>query len=596
MNRMAGGRLLSARTGIESLVTATVATVLALLVFGPIWSRLTGPLGNGDMLATYVNADNWNGYAFGVTTHYGFPLGMNLNYSPGIDITENSFARLVDVISGSPFLGINLLLLLSFPLVAVLAYLLLRMVSRGGPVAIALATAFSMIPYHFGRGLGHTYLATLYSGVTGLMLAFLVGLGFLPRILQQGSRGRRLANLGLVTALVLVTAWSGLYYAAFALILGLAAVLWRIVQGDRWRAVLAGAAPVISVGVLAVLGFVPGLLAVVGSPPSAPLSVRMPIESVTFAGNVAMALIPAPISQLPGMWRYNEAVYAAIGAAPQLENTALTNFGTWVSSACLLAFLVGWIVRARTDRPATSSLPFIGYLITVVLLFFIPWGLNYLVAGTITAQVRAWNRLLPILLLLFIAGGMAAIARTRLGRTGPASIGVALAILVVVVVEQVLPFRAAYAQGAADGTAAMTEAREYAEAVNAAVPARCGVLQLPYVVYPEQGPMPPDLNDYEHFIHALVNDDKDFSYGAVKNTEAAIPLADLGNRQSPEQVAHLVDLGFCGIHLDHRGFTDRAWTWLTNDMTAQFGPPVATGKDGLWAFYALPGSDGQGRG
>ncbi len=596
MTGAATERLLSARTAIEALVTAAVSTVLTLLVFGPIWSQLDGPLGNGDMLATYVNADNWNGYAFGLTTHYGFPLGMNLNYSPGIDITDNSFARLVDVVSGSPFLGINLLLFLSFPLVAVLAYLLLRIVSRGGPIAIALAIAFSMIPYHFGRGLGHTYLATLYSGVTGLLLAFLIGLGFLPRILQQGGRGRRVANLALVAVLVVVTAWSGLYYAAFALILGSAAVLWRIAKGDGWRALLAGAAPVASIGILAVLGFVPGLLAVVGSPPSQPLSVRMPIESVTFAGNLAMALIPAPISQLPGMWRYNESVYAAIGAAPQLENTALTNFGTWVTSACLLVFLIGWIVRARTGRPATSPLPFIGYLITVVLLFFIPWGLNYLVAGTLTAQVRAWNRLLPILLLLFVAGAMAAISHTRLGRLGPGSVVVAVAILAVVTVEQVLPFRAAYAQGAADGSAAVTKARAYADAVNAAVPEVCGVLQLPYVVYPEQGLMEPELNDYEHFIHPLVNAGKNFSYGAVKYTEAAAPLADLGNRQSPDQVARLVDMGFCGIHLDHRGFTDKAWTWLTNDMTAQFGPPVATGMDGAWAFYALPGPVGQGEG
>ncbi len=60
---------------------------------------MSGPLGDGDMLATYVNADNWGGFAYAPTTQYGFPLGMNLNYSPNIDITENSFARLVNLVS-----------------------------------------------------------------------------------------------------------------------------------------------------------------------------------------------------------------------------------------------------------------------------------------------------------------------------------------------------------------------------------------------------------------------------------------------------------------------------------------------------------------
>ncbi len=481
MTEPAAPRYLSARTAIEATVTAVIAAALALLVFGPIWSDLDGPLGSGDMYATYVNAVDWNWFAFGATTHFGFPEGMQLNYTPTIDITQNSFARMVGIVSGSPFLGINLLLFLSFPLVAALAYLLLRTVSRGGPLAIALATAFSMLPYHFGRGLGHTYLATLYAGVTGLLLAFVIGLGLLPRILQDGSRRRRAVTWVLLALLILVTAWSGLYYAAFGVLLGSAAVLWRVIQADRWRDVAASAVAVMSLGFLTVLGFVPGVLTVRSAPPTAALFDRMPIESVTFAGNLAMALIPAPISQLPGMYRYNEAVYEAIGAAPQSENTALTNFGTWVTSACLVVFLLGWIIRARTGRPARSPLPFIGYLTVVVLLFFVPWGLNYLFAGTVTAQVRAWNRLLPVLLLLFIVGAMAALSRTRVARPGLVPVGVALAVLAIVIVEQVLPFRAAYAQGAATGSAALADARQYAAAINSAIPESCGVLQLPYV-------------------------------------------------------------------------------------------------------------------
>ena len=589
-----GERLASWRTVIEAAVTSAVTAALALLVFGPIWSRMDGPLGDGDMLATYVNADNWGLFHYSPTTQFGFPIGMDLNYSPNIDITQNSFARLVNLVSGSSFLGINLLLFLSFPLVAVLTYLLLRMVSRGGPVAIALATAFALIPYHFGRGLGHTYLATLYSGVTGMLLVFVIGLGLVPALMRRGDSSLARYVLGWIAlvGLVLVTAWSGLYYAAFTAILGTAAVVWRIAQRDRWLDVLRGALPVVAVGILAVVGFVPGVLTVMSAPPTQPLAERMPIESVTFAGNLAMALIPAPISQLPGMWRYNEAVYAAIGASPvQNESTALTNYGTWITSACLVVFLVGLVVRARTGRPRRSALPLISYLTVVVVLFFVPWGLNYLVAGTLTAQVRAWNRLLPILLLLFVAGAAAALSRTRFGRLSGWSVVAAVVIVLVVAVEQVMPFRTAYAEGAARGSEARAAAEAYQAEVNAALPSDCGVLQLPYVVYPEQGLMAPELNDYEHFLQGLVNEDKDFSYGAVKNTEASAPLEDLGNRQPPGQVRELVAQGFCAIHLDRRGFTDQAWTWVTTDMRLQFGPPIATGGDGIWETYALPSAD-----
>ena len=238
-----------------------------------------------------------------------------------------------------------------------------------------------------------------------------------------------------------MTAWSGLYYAAFALILGAAAVIWRIAQRDRWIDVMLGAVPVAGVGLLALLGFVPGAVTVLSQPPSAPLAERMPIESVTFAGNLAMALIPAPISQLPGMWRYNEAVYAAIGAAPVLENTALTNFGTWITSACLVVFLVGLVVLSRRARLSGSPLPLLSYL-TV------------------------------------------------------------------------------------------------------------------------------------------------FSYGAVKSTEASTTRGS-GQPATPRAGAPVGKTRFCAIHVDRRGFTEKAWQWVTLDMRMPFGPPIATGNDGDWETYVL---------
>lgn len=582
-------RLLSWRTAVEAAITGIVTTALALLVFGPIWSSMDGPLGTGDMYATYVNADSFGGFGYATTTQFGFPLGMNLNYSPNLDLTENAFGRLVDLVSGSPFTGINVLLFVSFPLTAVLAYLMLRLVGGRGPLAIALASAFSLIPFHFGRGLGHTYLATMYSAVTALTIALVIGLGLLPRIARHPRRSRRVLGWTAVAGLVVLTSWSGLYYAAFGLILGAAAVLWRYARRDRWRDLALAVLPVVSIGVLAVVGFLPGLLTTLASPPTQSLAERTPYESVTFAGNLAMALIPAPISQLPGMWRYNEAIYSAFGAAPQLENTALTNFGTWITSACVVVFLGGMAVLARRGRLRRTPVPLLAYLTAVTVLFFVPWGLNYLVAGTVTAQVRAWNRLLPILLLLFIAGAAAVLARTRLGRPSTWSVVAAVVVLTVVTVEQVLPFRAAYAAGASQGTEAVAAARAYSAQLNAAIPEDCGVLQLPYVVYPEQGSIE-ELTDYEHFLQGLVNPDKDYSYGAVKGTDAAEALTGLGNRFSPQVVDALVAQGFCAVHVDRRGFTDTAWTWVTTGLRESFGEPVATGDDGTWLAYALPGT------
>ena len=201
------------RAMLEAAIAAVVAFLLSLIVFGPLLGDLDVGWSGGDMLSTYVNTQAWTGFAYGVTTHFGFPLGMNLNYFPGIDITENTFAMIVNGVTGSTFLGVNLLVLLSFPLVAALAYLVIRMTGLRGPLAIALAVAFAFIPFHWGRALGHTYLSTLYSIVIGVALVLLVATGTFER--------RRSWRMWLVVGVMaLVVAWTGVYYVAFTLILG----------------------------------------------------------------------------------------------------------------------------------------------------------------------------------------------------------------------------------------------------------------------------------------------------------------------------------------------------------------------------------------
>ena len=92
------------------------------------------------------------------------------------------------MLTGQPFLGINVLVMLTFPLVAFLAYFLFRMTGLTGALAITGAVVFSLLPYHFGRALGHTYLATLYSAVTGMAFVLLVGSGRFEQIIRKAPQ------------------------------------------------------------------------------------------------------------------------------------------------------------------------------------------------------------------------------------------------------------------------------------------------------------------------------------------------------------------------------------------------------------------------
>lgn len=571
-------------------MTALLCLAGSLIVFGPLLGSLNGPLGGGDLFSVYVTTTSINPFGLSVTQHFGYPDGMDLRYFPGLDVVPGLVAQIVNALTGSAFLGVNLVLMLSGSATGVVAYLTLRLVRLSGPIAISLATAFALIPFHWDRGLGHVYLATMTSAALAVALALLIGGGWMPGVLSRDpQRGLRIAML--VVAIVVV-AWSGIYFACFALLIGVAAWIWRVSHGDHRRDLLAAGVPIVGVAGLVVLGLLPALVQQRLHPPATPIADRLASESATYAGNILMALLPAPLDGVPGTSGYREWAESLFAAIPANEATGLGNFGTWVTTACLVLYGIGGIVMYRRSRARHQSRPCVTWslvatLIVVTTAFFIPWGANMLVASTVSAQIRAWNRLLPILLLLFVVGAGLVLAQARWTRQPIIAGAIAGAILLSASISSVLPYRDLYAGTARNAAALAEQARDYAAQVNGAIPGRCGILQLPYVPFPEAGLTPPALPDYDHFVTAALNPEKDFSYGAVKQTPAADLASSISTPITPGDVQRLRERGFCGIHLDLRGYEPGPLAETQVMLQALLGDPIANGREGAWLTYSL---------
>jgi hypothetical protein len=167
---------------------------------------------------------------------------------------------------------------------------------------------------------------------------------------------------------------------------------------------------------------------------------------------------------------------------------------------------------------------------------------------------------------------------------------VAIVLLGLTALDSVYPFRAAYAGSVAEGREATQAGRDYAAAVNAAIPEDCGVLQLPYLAYPENGRVE-GMNDYDHFWQSVTNPGKQWSYGAVRNTDAGAWSAQLPQVPTDEQLALLRGASFCAVHVDRRGYTPDAAEDVLADLEERLGAPVATAFDGDWLLFDLRGID-----
>ena len=594
---------------LDAIVAAASATVLALLGIGGGVHRLLLPLDDGDMLPAYAAARLWSmGSPFG-NGSMGAPFGIEQRYYPTADVVQNAVAGLLAWVSGNPFLGLNATLVLSFPATALAGLWVLGIAGLRGPWAVVLTLALTFVPFHWYRT-DHVYLATSYSAVVGVGLALLVGSGQL----EQRLRGpdRRGAWL-MVAGTGLLVAASGVYYACFTVLLVAAAAAWRWVRGARVRDAALAAAPAAAVVVGLVVVLAPAIVYVRSHPPLAPLTERETLESVLYAGSLVLALLPAPAPTVLGSWSPGEltaGLMSDVGSLGVVEGQRLSNFGSLATVLAVAVVLVA-VVRstrraAQTGRRAAGAdvdgdsdgdavragagevtLPLVGFLSLVSLLFFVPWGLNLLFAYLLLPEIRAWNRLLPeMYTLLFVAAAVAGLQWRPLlrPRTGRVLLGLGL---VVVVADSVLPARAHYADAEAAGGRMSGAGYRYAAELNAAVPGRCGVLELPYVRYPETLPKQ-SLENYEPLWPALTNPGKTWSAGAMKDTVASAWQARLGDSLDAEDLGPLAAGGFCAVHVDRRGYTPGDADAVRAELTDLLGDPVATGLDGDWSAYRLP--------
>jgi phosphoglycerol transferase len=580
-------------TAIEAGIAALVSLLLSLLAIGPLLGRLDRAWSTGDMLAQYTTSQTWSWISFSPTQHFGYPAGLDYNYWPNGDLLENAFTHAVGVLSGSPFVGVNLLILLSFPIAAALAAVLLRLVRFGGPLSVAFAVVIAMLPYHWARALMHTYLATTISMMTGLILVLLVASGRLPLLVGGASRGRRAAGWLALAALVLATAWMGVYYAVFSILLGLAAVLWRFLKGDGWRRLLAGLGVFAAIGVLAGATQAVLVLARTQGPVLDAVAERGVVHSYYLAGSLITALLPWPVSLVDG---YNTWVEGWLDGAPPYEPTGVGNFGTVVTTAALLLFLGALAWRARRGVPVSPpdrsgvTPGLIGWLLAATLAFFIPWGLNIAFALAASPSIRAWNRLLPALLTLVVLG--AAVVLRERASSGRAALWGAALVILVTALDVVVPASSTFANTAKQSIAVTDRARAYADDVNAALPDRCAILQLPVREFPEPVIQDGPDHGYGHLWQSLTNADKDFTYGAVKGTSAAAQQYAISDPPTRAQLDGLEAAGICGVHVDLAAYPDVEAASLATLLTSRFGEPIAVDDVDRWSTWRTTVQDG----
>lgn len=579
------------------LIGGTLAAVgaLAAATFSlQLWNaNLNVPFSYGsdalltEMLIKSVISGGWVwtihalGAPFG-TQFYDFPVATdNLNWM---------VMKVLGLGTSNPATVDNLFFLLTFVTDAIAAYVVLRWMRISIAVAAMIAIVYSDSPYHLLRGETHLLLSSYAAVPIGayLMLSIMRGSSLVSRRAGPRRKGVRgavnewLTGRNAFTALLCLMIGSlGIYYAVFTLLLVPAAAVVTGLARRSWRPVADAAVIVVLIGGMCFVNDLPSIIYTREHGKNHLVADRLPQESELYALKFVEMVLPVPNHRIPAL-RHLRHKYDSTTPVPSEDGQQSLGIvgalGLCWLFALALAVVAGvgrnaeWLTRHRHLAFAALTAFLIGTL----------GGISALIGYLITPQVRGWDRISIFIAFFALAAvglGLDAL-RSRMRRAWWIFPALGVVLVVAIYDQSTLGAIPQYAsnQRAYDSDSA------FVARLDRMLPRGAMIYQLPYITFPENGPVNLML-DYDEGRGYVFSSHLRWSYGAVKgrphdwaNAAQALPL--------PTLLDGIAAAGFSGIWIDRYGYTDGGKA-IEQSIRALVGTAPIQSHDGRLLFFDI---------
>lgn len=579
--RRGRSRLLAELIG--AAVSAGLALACATAVLRLWRAHLNIPISaSGDamlslMVVKTMQTTGW----YQTTSALGAPFGQDLAAYP---FSVGDLWHMVTLKALSAFLSpgasVNVFFVLGFPVIAAVAYGCLRLLGVSRPFACALGAVYALLPYHFLRGESHLLLGSYYA----LPIACVLAVSLYSGRLTLRADPRRMPRAGWAAlAGALLLAGTGLYYAAFTIVLLAAAGVLASLAARNWRPLLSGAVLAAVIGTGLVVAALPNLLH--EAPPGSQTAVEGRSYGATeFYGlKITNLLLPLGNHRVPALAHLH--AVTADSPIPGEGSETLGILGVVGLVAVILAVLIP-VLHRRGDL--VRRLRPLGALAIVALLTGTVAGLNSVLAVLGFAELRAWNRISVLIGFLALAGlghvldaGRARWSGGTLAVRRVVVAGTAGLVLLIGAYDQTSPEMVPDIPGA---TAIWNSDAGFFAQVEDRLGAGAAVFTLPYARFPESPPIV-SMTDYSH-LRGYLHSDLKWSYGGVKNEQSEwqpVALQDGTAAALPK----LVVAGFDAIYINRLGYAD-AGADVESQITAVTGPQAPLlNPGGTLAVYDL---------
>ena len=520
----------------------------------------------------------------------GAPFGQQLyDFPQGGDNLNILVLWVIGLFTKDAALTMNLFYLLTYPIVALSALLVLRRFGMSRTAAFVCAVLFTMLPYHFLRGEGNVFLSAYWAVPLGAYLTLVTLDGGVLFARREGRRRvtRWLSRTTLGTlGICLVVGSTGLYYGAYAVLLVLvAAVVAGVVKRSR-RVFLSGLAAALVVAGVLVANLSPSAVYSWSHGKNTVAVARQPIESEAYGLKMASLLLPVDGHRI-GVFARASRTYSHASVIPENgveAGQAVGTIGDVGFLALLLVVLASCVSASRWRPPAL--LRHASFAMIVAFLFGTVSGFSVLFAYVVTPDLHVPGRICVFIAFFsLLAVGVLIDAGARrflpVARRGRWLIAVAVALVLIGVADQTTN---AFVP---DWSGVKQEWRtdaSFGHAVERALPRGSKVFELPYQAFPGYPP-PGRILVYDGGKPYLHTTGIEWSFGSLVGRPANWS-ADLSTASSQGLVPTVAAAGFNAIYVDRYGYADGGRS-LERILRRDLGAPVAFSNDGRYALYDL---------
>lgn len=577
-----------------SAALAVVTLILAIVVLRLLQRDLDIPqglVGDFTSAALIVKGMTENGW-FLENANLGWPLHLQLyDYPIGDNNLNLLLMRAIALFTSDFATVINLYILLTYPITAVCAFVATRRLGATRPSAALVGLLYAFLNYHL-RGQVILLLMGFYALPFAILLAIRVFQGtalFERRPGGSGVRGWMSRRTIATLATALAIGSTGLYFAAFALVLlATAAIVSLFVRSGR-RAGVSGLVACGAVLTVVALNNLPSLLHRASNGVNEIATARGPGESELYGLTLTRLVFP-PQTHRVGFARDLAERYEAGTKLPLAsEQSAYLGIVSVVGLCALFVFMLAAAAGSMSLASRRRYGPLAACAVTAFV-YATVGGANSIVSFTLTPALRGLGRISTVIAfctLAAVALGLDAAARALRRRDAPKWIAPAAIAWIAAL--------GVYDQTATGYTAAHYDAVErqwntderFVTQIEAAAPQGTAIYTMPEQIFLGGGG-PGSLFEYDAAQGYLHTDRFKWSYGAIGGREGRW-LLTMRSFALEDKLQRVSACGFGGLWVDRNGYDSAAAADAEQAALSRLlrvTSPIVSG-DGRRLYYSL---------